>query len=152
MKRSSIHALTLIELVVAIAVTAVLAIPLGRLLSEQLRGALGAHDSTVAMSLARHEMERLDSLNNFCHPHLNVTAPTPPPVNGYWPTYPSYALTRTVICQVPDCTSQSPGVCHNPANSRNGIKRIEVRVTRQGSPESLATLVTYRTKYVLFGS
>lgn len=144
--------LTLVELVITISLAAIIGIPTGILLSEHLTGALRARDYTVAMSLARREMERLDSLNNFCHTDLDVTAPSPPPLVGYWPGYP-YDLTRIVQCQAGDCTSQSPGTCHSPpANARNGIKRIELRVTKSGSTEVQARLVTYRTKYVLFGS
>lgn len=147
--------LTLVELVITISLAAIIGVPTGILLSEHLTGALRARDYTVAMNLARREMEQLDSLdsasgldnaNGFCHPDLALTVPSPPPIVGYWPGYP-YDLTRIVQCQVGNCGSN----CASPSNANNGIKRIEIRVTKSGSSDRLATLVTYRTKYVLFG-
>jgi len=145
------NGMTLVELILTISLAAILGATAGRIFGEQLRAALKARDYTVAMNLARAEMERLDSLNNFCHVDLNVTAASPPPIVGYWAGYP-YNLTRIVQCQAGDCTSQSPGVCQSPpANANNGLKRIEIRVTRTGSTDRLASLMTYRTKYVQFG-
>ena len=147
--------LTLIELVITITLAAILGIPVGILLSEHLTGALRARDDAVGMSLARAEMDRLDSLdsatgldnaNGFCHPNLNLTSLTPPPIVGYWAGFP-YDLTRIVQCQTGDCTSN----CASPSNARNGIKRIEIRVTKTNSGEQVASLVSYRTKYVRFG-
>ena len=148
--------LTLVELVMTISLAAILGIPVGILLSEQLTGTLKARDYAVAMSLARAEMDRLDILdsppgldnnaNGFCHADLAPTSPTPLPIVGYWTGYP-YDLTRIVQCQTGDCSSN----CASPANTNNGVKRIELRVTKSGSSDLLASLVTYRTKYVRFG-
>ncbi|PIQ83224.1 MAG: hypothetical protein COV75_08825 [Candidatus Omnitrophica bacterium CG11_big_fil_rev_8_21_14_0_20_63_9] len=149
MRRDRTRGLTLVELVIAIALAGLLGVPIGMLVSEQLRSAIQARDHSVAMNLARAEMERLDSLNNFCHADLNVTGLSPPALVGYWP---GYDLTRIVTCAAGNCASQSPGVCHPPTNTRNGLKRVDLRVTRTGSGELAASLTTYRTKYVLFGS
>ena len=147
--------LTLIELVMTISLAAILGIPVGLILSRQLQGAINARDAAVAMSLARDEMERLESLdsasgldnaNGFCHPDLNLTSPSPAPIPGYWAGY-SYDLTRIVQCQVNNCASN----CASPSNANNGVKRIEIRVTRTGSGDLMASLVTYRTKYVRYG-
>ncbi len=146
---------TLIELIIAISLAMLIGVPAARLLVEHLAGAIRSRDYAVGMSLARREMERLDSFdsaggldnsNGFCHPDLALTAVSPPPINNYWVGYP-YALTRIVQCQALDCTSN----CASPTNPRNGIKRIELRVTKTGSSEPAATLVTYRTKYVRYG-
>lgn len=142
--------LTLVELVITIILTAIVGIPVGILLAEHLTGALRARDYTVAMNLARHELERLDSLNNFCHADLDLTpgvpAPTPDSV---------YLITRIVSCQTPmsNCACSCSGACGTgtPTNARNDIKRVEIEVTKSGSGERVATLVSYRTKYVLFG-
>lgn len=147
--------LTLVELIITISLAAILGIPTGILLSEHLTGALRARDYTVGMSLARAEMERLDSLdsvsgldnaNGFCHPDLNLTSSTPPPLTGYWPGY-TCDLTRIVLCQAGNCSSN----CASPTNANNGVKSIEVRVTKSGSGELVASLITYRTKFVRFG-
>jgi type II secretory pathway pseudopilin PulG len=152
--------MTLVELIITIALAAILGIPAGILLSEHLGAALRARDFSVAMSLARAEMERLDSLvngadsdtANFCTTDLALGAVGPTAIAGY----PQYSLTRTVSCQTPSssCACSCSGSCGtgSPTNARNDIKRIEIRVTSSGSGESLASLATYRTKYVLFGS
>ena len=148
---------TLMELILVISLAMVIGIPVGKLLAEHLTGAIRARDYTVGMNLARWEMERLDSLdsatgldnaNGFCHLNLNLTSLTPSPINNYWPGYP-YALTRIVQCQVGDCTSNNCASWNS--NGNNGIKRIELWVTKMGSGEPVATLVTYRTKYVRYG-
>ena len=129
--------ITLVELVVTIALSAILAVPLGRLLSQYFNGALEARDATTAMGLARGEMERLDGLNNFFDAGLNVGT-RPATVTGFS----GYALTIVVTCAFGDCT----------VSAAQGVKRVEVTVTRPAVPAApLARLVTYRTKNVFFG-
>ena len=146
--------LTLVELVVGISLSAILGIALGVLVSEHLRAALRARDMTVATNVARAELERLESLGTivgqenttgFCHPDLNLTAGVlVPALSG-----PSYIVTRIVTCQTGSCVSN----CASPSNANNGIKRIEIRVTKTSSAgERQAYLITYRTKFVLFGT
>jgi len=150
MNSTAPRGLTLVELVVTIILTAIIGIPVGILLAEHLSGALRARDYTVAMNLARREMERLDSWNNFCHADLNLTAGTPAPNPD-----PAYVVTRIVGCQTPasSCACSCSGTCGSgaPTSARNDVKRVETRVTKSGSGEQLASLVSYRTKYVLFG-
>jgi hypothetical protein len=88
------------------------------------------------MQLARYEMEQLDSLNDF---FALVSALPIPNYQGY-----SYTLTRTVSCQTGDCTSTGIG--------NQGVKRIEITVTKSDSTDPLARLISYRTKCVCFGS
>lgn len=139
--------LTLVELVITISLSAIIGVPVGILLSEHVGGALRARDYVVALNLARAEMEQLDSLgDNFCS--ISTTGPTP--ISGY----PAYTLERVVSCQTSgsSCACSCTGGCGGaPSSARNDIKRIEVRVTKSDSTDRLATLVTYRTKYVLFG-
>jgi len=131
--------LTLVELVITIALAAILCVPAGILLSEHLKGALDARDYTVAMSLARQEMERLDSLNDFfASPDLNIGT-TSGTVSGF----PAYTRTVTISCLVGNCT--------NPGTGSQGVKQITVVVTKTGPSDVLATLVSYRTKHVFFG-
>ena len=143
------HGLTLVELVITISLAAILSIPVSLLLSGQLNGALRARDATVAMNLARYEMERLDSLNNFCDASLTVNSPAGTTTDPYLPGYP-YALTRIVSCLVggSNCTSACAA---SPAAADNAVKRIDIIVRRSGSTSPLASLVSYRTKYVQFG-
>ncbi|MBI2093286.1 MAG: type II secretion system protein [Candidatus Omnitrophica bacterium] len=139
------HGLTLIEIIVTISLLAIIAVPASLLLSEPMRAAISFRESTVAMGLARSELEQLDALNDFCHADLALTSAsgiTVDPYQGF-----PYALTRIVSCQTGDCSSN----CNAPNNNRNGIKRIEIRVSRSGSSDVLARLTNYRTKYVLFG-
>jgi len=151
--------LTLVELVITISLAGIIGVPAGIILSRQLDSALRARDASVAMSLARQEMERLDSLVDgsdpdtafFCTTDLTLGTSGPTPIAGY----PRYSLTRIVSCQTPSssCACSCSGACGTglPTNARNDVKRIEVWITRSGSSEVLASLVTYRTKYVLFG-
>lgn len=155
MRASVRDALTLVELVITIALTTILAVPVGVILSEHLTGALRARDYTVAMSLARYEMERLDSLNNFCHVDLTlVSSPGTLLATTPFSSYPAYEVRRIVNCQTSasNCNCSCSGGCGNASNANNDIKRIEVRVTKSGSTGALASLITYRTKFVLFGS
>ncbi|MDP3704238.1 MAG: hypothetical protein Q8R78_07615 [Candidatus Omnitrophota bacterium] len=126
--------LTLVELIITISLTALIGIPSGILLSRQLNAAIDARDYTVAMSLARAEMERIDSLNNFS----SIAPQAWTPVSGF----PSYERQVNVPC----LTS---------ANCNTGnfqVKRVDVTVRKTGSSSPLATLSTYRTQDVLFGS
>jgi len=128
--------LTLVELVITIALAAILGVPVGFILSEHLRGALRARDYAVAMSLDRQEMERLDSLNNF----FSVSTQAAAPVAGFS----AYTRAVTVTCLLGDCT--------NTNTNSQGVKKITVVVTKTGPGDVLATLVSYRTKHVAFGS
>ena len=137
--------LTLVELALTIGLAGIVVIPVGVVLSQHLAGAMWSRDAGVAMNLARSEVERLDSLNDFCHADLTVNSPSGIPLPSYL-GYP-FTLTRTIWCQTGNCASN----CASPSNNNNGIKRIEIRATKSGSTETLASLTNYRTKYVLFG-
>lgn len=136
--------MTLVELVITIALAAILGVPAGVILSEYLRGALGARDYTVAMNLARQEMERLDTFNTTPDFISMIVSQSAAPVPGF----PAYTRAVTVIClSLPgaeNCTSSDTGT--------QGVKGITIVVTKTGSSEVLATLVSYRTKHVFFGT
>ena len=138
--------LTLVELIITISLAAIISVPVGILLSEQLQSALRARDATVAVNLARYELERLDSLNNVCHADLTVNSPAGTTITAYQ-GYP-YNLTRIVWCHTGNCASN----CASPSNANNGIKRIEIRVTKSDAATPSATVTTYRAKFVLWGA
>src|SRR3989338_1682819 len=113
--------LTLVELIITISLTAILGIPAGILLSRQLGAAIDARDYTVAMSLARYEMERLDSFNDVYHADLFVTnSPVTTTIADYQ-GYP-YTLQRTVSCLTGNCTT-----------GNFNVKRVDITVRKTGS-------------------
>ena len=144
MRRLMSRGLTLVELVVTISLAAILGIPVGMLLSEQLRGALEARDVAVATQLARYELELLDSFNDFCHSRLALGTTTIDPYQGS-----PYALTRIVTCRTGGTTCDACPA--PPSDAQNAVKQIGVRVTKSGSTGTLVLATTYRTKYALFG-
>jgi len=125
----------LVELIITISLSAILGVPVGILLSEHLNAALRARDAAVAMSLARTEMERLDSLNDF----FAIASQAAAPVAGF----PAYTQSVTMTCFLGDCTNTGTG--------SQGVKQINIVVTKTGATNPLATIVTYRTKHVFFG-
>jgi type II secretory pathway pseudopilin PulG len=136
---------SLIELILAIGLTGLLSVPLSLLLQAYLQAALDAREVAIAMQLARSELEQLESLNDACHPDLDLTGPSGITMDPYQGS--AYALTRIVTCQVGDCATN----CQTPADLHNGIKRIDIHARRSGSPRVLATLITYRAKFIVFG-
>jgi hypothetical protein len=137
--------LTLVELIVGIALSALVGLPLGFLLSEYFGAGLRARDAVVAVNLARRELEDIDSRNDFFAPALAMGGGCTP-LTSVLPSYAGlpYDLTRRVECEVGNCCSLAIG--------SEGVKRITVTVTRAGSTDPLATLVTFRTKHVDFGA
>ena len=131
--------LTLIELVIAVLVAGIIGAPVGLLVSEQLRAALSSRDAGAALPLARAELERVDSLNNFFAPDLALGTTVLANYRGF-----PYDLRREVTCEA--------GNCVNPSLGSQGIKRIRITVTRAGSAERLVGLTSSRTKHVAFGS
>lgn len=132
--------MTLVELALTVGLAGIIGIPTGLLLSEHLRQAVTSRDSQVATQLARYEMERLDGLNNFFHPDLNLGS-RPATIPGY----PSYNLAIVISC-LPG------GNCTNPDIDRHGIKRIQITVTKPGLTNQLARMISYRTKCVCFSA
>ncbi len=132
--------LTMVELVVTIALAAILGIPTGRLLVEHVRLGMQTQDSMRATQLARYEVERLDSLNAFFTADLAVATTT---INNYLST--PYRMTRVVGCLEGDCTTVGPVTAP-------GVKQITVTLIKPDTGATLARMTTYRTKNVSFGS
>ena len=128
--------LTLVELVLTITLAAILGVSSGLLVSEELRGMLTARDQMVAMGLARAELERLESLNDF----FAIATQAPTVVPGFT----AYTRAVTVTCMF-------SSNCTDTALDSQGVKQIDVTVTKTGILGSLASLTTYRTKHVAYG-
>lgn len=130
---------TLVELVVSLSLIGLLGLPTGRLIVEYLGQGVGVQDTFAAMQWARHEMERLDSLDDFFAPDLAIGAVVMPEYQGS-----PYTLTRTVTCATGDCV--------DPAQGSEGVKRIDIRASRGETSPTLAELTSYRTKHVDYGA
>ncbi len=112
---------TLIELIITIVVTGLIALPLALSLNAQINGAVSSGAYTTALNLARYEMEQVNNT-----PYANISSATYSNFKGY-----PYNVTVTV--------TNVPGNV-NPAAS---LKQITVSVTKTGSATVLASLTTY---------
>ena len=134
----------MVELALTIGLLGIIGIPTGLLLHQHMWAALGSQDSVVATQLAQYEMEYLDSFNDFFTSPA-IDCPSGRPVTTVIPLYKGYPydLTRQVSCVLGECCST--------ATTQQGVKRLQVTVTKAGSSDPLARLISYRTKHVLFG-
>lgn len=125
---------TLVELVVTLGLTGLLAIPLGNVFAQLVEGTLEDHEQAVVMNLARARLEEVNSL-----PYADVVTLSSPLSN--YRGFP-YDLQQTVATQTPTDGSSSAS-----------IKRITVTVVRTGTTSPpLARVVTYRANGVASGS
>ncbi len=135
---------TLLELLIVIIVAALVAVPMGLLISRQVETQLRGRDETVAISLARFELESLASRNNYFDPALALGTTVLTDYQGQ-----PYTLQRVVECLV-------GSDCNSTAFTSQAVKRVIVRVYRPSASNPLATqlvsFVTYWTKHVTFGS
>jgi len=142
--------LTLVEFIITILLTAIIGLSTGLLVSEHLKGGLNARDHAVAMNLARAEIERVESWNDFCAVSSSPFAP----VSGY----PAYELERAVTCQTPttscacSCTLVTKALdCTVAAANTNDVKRINIRVRKSVANNTVGSLISHRTRWVSFG-
>ena len=120
---------TLIELIMTIVVIAIIAIPLALLVMEHLSSTLRSEDYTMAVNLARFEMENIKNLN-----YANIVSGSFPNYQGY-----SFDITRTIsFAQGSGATPES-------------LKLVQVDVNRSGSAAILFTLKTYIAQNVAYG-
>ena len=120
---------TLVELVMTIVVVAIVAIPLSLLLFEHTEGTVQSSDRTMALNLARLEMEKVNNLA-----YANIVTASFSNYQGY-----SFDVDRTVsFVQGTSLTAES-------------LKQVKVDVKRTGSATILATLVTYTARNVAYG-
>ena len=117
---------TLIELIMTIVVTAIIAIPLSLTISQQMESTFQSRGFTEALNLARYEMEIVNNL-----PYTNVNSVTTNNYLGY-----PYNVVRTV-----NVIASGGG---------EGLKQIIVQVRRAGSATDVVRLVTYYARNVRY--
>lgn len=135
-------AFTLVELIMTVALVAILAVPIGGLVVETVKGSALADDTLVAMNLARYEQERIAFLGfantvSWC----SVPPGNLPPSESWCPgiVNPSspYGLGPLQVTRRVDPQTPTDG------SSSAEMKRITVKVFRSGQAAPVATLTTY---------
>ena len=118
---------TLVELIMTIVVVAIVSVPLSLLIGQHFESVLQSKDYTVAMNLARLEIE---IVNNLSFGNIN-------PANySSYQGYP-YDVIRDVLVVSP------PGP--------EGLKQITITVRRAGGSKDLAKFITYIANNVTYG-
>lgn len=114
-----------------IVVTSIVAIPLSLMLSQHMVSVFVSKDYTMAVNLARFEMEIVNNMNyaNIAIGTINV-----PNYQGY-----NYDVARTVTFNQGNSTTPE------------SLKKIQVDVKKSGSAIVLVSLVTYRAANVNYG-
>ena len=69
---------TLVELIMAMVLLAIVSLPMASMIGAQLKGMIASTDFTVAGNLARREMERLNNI-----PYASVTGPGSSVIGSY---------------------------------------------------------------------
>ena len=121
-------AFTLIELIMTIIVVGIVALPISITLSKHIQSVLVSQDYTVALNLARLEMEHL---LNTAYASIIVGTTSSPGYSGY-----AYDLTTVVTETV---------------SGAQAYKLISISVTRAGSATGLVNLKNYIVKNVTWG-
>ncbi|MBL7151290.1 MAG: type II secretion system protein [Candidatus Omnitrophica bacterium] len=127
MKRYPKRGFTLIELVMTIVVTGIIAVPLSLMLFEQVEGTFLSEDIAVCNNLLRFQMEKVNNLG-----FSSITNTVISNFEGF-----DYDLTQTVstISQV--------------GNER--LKQASVVLTRAGSAETVVSGSTYISNKIDYG-
>lgn len=120
---------TLIELIMAIVVVAIISIPLSLLLSQQIGGVFASEDLTMALNLARAEMEKVNNLD-----YADITTAHFSGYEGY-----DYDVFRTV------------NYAGGNAKAGESLKRVRVRVKKSGAAADLVGITTYIAKNLNYG-
>ncbi len=120
------RAFTLIELIMTIVVVGIIAIPVSVILSKQIQSVFVSQDYTVALNLARFEMEKV--LNTA---YASISSASFSNYQGY-----AYDLAT----QVDETVAGS-----------EAYKLITISVTKAGSAIVLVTLKNYVAKNVTWG-
>ncbi len=120
---------TLMELVVAIVVAAIIAIPLSVTIASYVKGAFASQNIATAVALARYDIERVNKM-----PYASMVSVSFSNYLGY-----SYDVTRTI------------SYVQGNGTSAESLKKIVVDVRRSGNPAILASFTTYFAKNILYG-
>lgn len=123
--------LTLVELIMTIVVLGIVAIPISLFISRNTESVFYCEDLTIALNLARWEMEKI---NNTDYGKIAIGTFLSPD----YPEY-NYGVTRIVAYAQGD------------ANSKESLKKITVEVKKTGDMNVLVSLVTYIAKNVSYG-
>lgn len=121
------RAFTLIELIMTIVVVGVVALPIANTLFEHIQSVFISHDYTVALNLARLDMETV--INTA---YADIAGASLSNYQGYS----GYNLSRSV---------------DEETSGAQGYKIISISITKSGSADALATLKTYITKNITWG-
>lgn len=123
------YGFTLIELIMTIIVVGLIAIPLAISLTAQVQGVAHSSDNTIALNLARFEMEKVNNLS-----YASITSTSFSNYQGY-----AYDIDRTIVYVL------------GGAGSAESLKSITVSVKKAGSAAVLVSLVTYIAKNITYG-
>ena len=120
---------TLVELIMTIIVTSIIAIPLSLLISQHVESTFQSEDYMMATNLARFDMEKA---KNIGYAGIGTGVFNYPNYQGY-----NYDITRTVTVVATSGTE--------------GLKQIKVEAKKAGSATVLARLFTYLENNVGYG-
>lgn len=123
------RAFSLIELVMTIVVVGIISIPLALFVFENIESVFKSQDLTLALDLARFEIE---TVNNLAYAGINNLA------SANYQGYP-YDVVRTVT------------YAYGTALTPESVKKIVVDVKKSGSSAVLVSLVTYIAKNISYG-
>jgi len=122
------RAFTLIELIMAIVIAGILAIPISVTLSKQVQSVFDSQDLALAANLARLDLEQM---NNTAYAGI-----VPATLNNYQGY--NYNLIRAV------------SFVNGAALTAESTVKVTVKVTKPGNPAVLVKLVTYVSKNVRY--
>lgn len=118
---------SLIELVMTIVVTSIIAVPLSLLLEQHVQSVFHSADYTMAVELGRYDMEQVNNMG-----YLRIVSPSVYTYQSY-----NYEITRTITT-----------IANTPPES---LKKIQVDVKKTGSATPLVTFITYIAQNVNYG-
>ena len=121
-------AFTFIELIMAIVVVGITAIPISITLSKHVQSVFQSQDMTMATNLARFDLEQVNNTAYASIAAANITG-----YQGY-----GYDLSRAF------------SYINGTAVSAESTKKITVQVTKSGSSAVLVKLVTYISKNIRY--
>jgi prepilin-type N-terminal cleavage/methylation domain-containing protein len=120
---------TLIELIMAIVVAAIIAIPLSVTIAAYVNGAFASQNTAMAVALAHYDIERVNKM-----PYASMVSVSFSNYLGY-----SYDVTRIV------------SYIQGNETSAESLKKIVVNVSRSGNPAVLASFTTYFANNIVYG-